>query len=385
MKRHRELSVRMPEATSLSRATALNKTTANEFFNNLQKAYKHYKFQPSDIYNVDETALTTVHVPPKIIAGRNTKQVGLATSGERGTLVTLIGCVSASGNSIAPFLIFPRVHFKESMLNGTPPGSVGAAQPTGWITKELFIEWLKHFVQAARCSKDRRVLLCMDNHASHISLEAIEYAKANGIVIITFPPHTSHKLQPLDKTVYGPLKKCYNLECSKWMLNNPGRTITIHDIGKLLGDSYPRAVTPSNIISSFKVTGISPYNPDVISDEDFMAATVTDRVNPAEDGDSVVDATPLHLNVAQPVPTSQISEPSTSSGITLQASLSYTPEQIRPFKKAAPRKGRHRNWVKSIVALGSPAKETHKSSLTKEKDPQLPRPVMTNQIYHWPS
>ena len=100
MKRHKELSVREPGATSLARATAFNKTTVAEFFANLKEALDRYKFQPPDIYNVDETALTTVHSPPKIIAGRDTKQVGLTTSGERGTLITLVGCVSASGNSI---------------------------------------------------------------------------------------------------------------------------------------------------------------------------------------------------------------------------------------------------------------------------------------------
>ena len=200
MGRHKELSVRQPEATSVSRATSFNKTTVAEFFANLQTVLDRYKFTPCDINNVDETALTTVHNPPKVIAGRNTKQVGLSTSGERRTFVTLVGCVSASGNSIAPFLVFPRVHFKSCMLNGAPPGSAGAAQPTGWITKELFVDWLKHFAQVTRCLKEKRVLLCMDNHASHISLEAIEYSKENGIVL-TFAPHTSHKLQPLDRTV----------------------------------------------------------------------------------------------------------------------------------------------------------------------------------------
>jgi len=31
------------------------------------------------------------------------------------------------------------------------------------------------------------------------------------------PPHTTHRMQPLDRTFYGPLKAHYNTECDKWM------------------------------------------------------------------------------------------------------------------------------------------------------------------------
>ncbi|KAH9524423.1 hypothetical protein Btru_054516 [Bulinus truncatus] len=37
-----------------------------------------------------------------------------------------------------------------------------------------------------------------------------DYATANGIVMLSFPPHCTHKLQPLDRTVYGPFKKACN-------------------------------------------------------------------------------------------------------------------------------------------------------------------------------
>ena len=69
---------------------------------------------------MDETALTTVHKPAKILAEKNAKQVGVATSAEQGTLVTLVGCVSAQGCSVPPFMIFSRVHFKDSMVMEHP-------------------------------------------------------------------------------------------------------------------------------------------------------------------------------------------------------------------------------------------------------------------------
>ena len=123
MSRHPLLSLRTPEPTSLSRATGFNQTTVAKYFDNLEEVMKRHKFGPHQIYNVDETGVTTVHRPDKVIASRGSKQVGQVTSGERGTLVTLCCAVNALGNSLPPFFVFPRVYYKDTMLNGAPPGS----------------------------------------------------------------------------------------------------------------------------------------------------------------------------------------------------------------------------------------------------------------------
>ncbi|KAF6016672.1 hypothetical protein EB796_025016 [Bugula neritina] len=64
------------------------------------------------------------------------------------------------------------------------------------------------------------------------------------------------------------------------MLNHPGRTISIHDVGGLLGDAYPKAFTPCNITSGFRVAGIYPFNPDVFGEDEFLPSAATDRPDP---------------------------------------------------------------------------------------------------------
>ena len=56
---------------------------------------------------MDETGVTTVRKPDRIIGRRGTKQIGAITSAERSTLITVGGTISASGNSIPPHFIFP--------------------------------------------------------------------------------------------------------------------------------------------------------------------------------------------------------------------------------------------------------------------------------------
>lgn len=127
-----------------------------------------------------------------------------------------------------------------------------------------FVDFLKHFVEHAKCSKEKPCLL-LDDHCSHLSIDGLNFAKANGIIMLSFPPHCSHRLQPLDRSVYGPLKKHVNSVSDSRMRNNPGKTLTIYDIPGIVAIAYPLAVTPLNIQAGFQVTGVQPYNRDVFA------------------------------------------------------------------------------------------------------------------------
>ena len=158
---------------------------------------------------MDKTGVTTVRKPDRIIGRCETKQIGAIPSAERGTFITVAGTISASGNSISSHFIhfyFPRVKFQRHFLNGAPPGSKGGENPSAWMTKKHFLDFLKHFVEHVRCTHEKPCLLLLDNHESHISIKGLDFAKETGIVMLSFSPHCTHRLQPLDRSIYGPFK-----------------------------------------------------------------------------------------------------------------------------------------------------------------------------------
>jgi hypothetical protein len=273
MSRNSELSLRQPEATSINRIVAFNKVEVDHFYSNLENLMDIHKFTAAQIFNVDETGISTVHHPSKVLGPKGQKQVGAATSWERGKTVTVCCAMSASGSYIPPFFIFPRQRMTALLERGAPAGSMFGCSKSGWMNEELFLSWLPHFVQHANCSVDRPSLLILDNHSSHISLAIYYFCRDNGVVMLTIPPHTSHRLQPLDVTFYGPLKTAFNRECDLFVKSHPSQKLTHYDLAALFNAAYMRIATIEKAVKGFSTTGIFPMNPNTFTDEDFAPAT----------------------------------------------------------------------------------------------------------------
>ena len=372
MTRHPRLVLKAPEGMSIARAMAFNRINVEVFFKAYTEAMSRYNFSASRIFNLDESGFSTVMKPTKVICEKGLP-VASQVARERGAHMTFVGIVNAAGNTIPPVFIIARKRMNPDFKRGAIDGSEFLLHHNGWMTHEGFLETLKHVHEKTFCTVDNKILLIMDNAECHMSIHAVEYAIRHGIVIVTLPPHTTAKLQPLDVSVFGPFKTCLRRVQEDYKLTHPNVAITEQMLPEMASQAWIRAATPSNILSGFAATGIWPINRDIFPDEAFAGAEVTEQ-EMAQAVEAEASASEAEASASQgeeePALVSASDSPSSSRVSTLDDPVagpsgigelahspetivvasppsqcetpqsrppSVSPEAVRPYPKAAPR------------------------------------------------
>lgn len=365
LKRH-HISVRKPEAVSIGRATGFNKQEVSNFFENLEGVIDKHKFKDTNLWNVDETGISTVQDPGSVLAEKGQKRVGSVTSWERGKNITVVCALSTGGQYVPPMFIFPRQRMSPLLGKNGPPGSIYHCSKSGWITEELFMIWLQHFSDFTHASTVNKMLLILDNHTTHCTLEAYDFCKERGIVMLSLPPHTSHRLQPLDVTFYSPLKAAYRRECDLFLKSKNLVKIVPYDVAEIFYKAYSTAATISKATKGFEITGIHPFNPEIFTDEDFLVETMFEKSTdlPITIDDSV--NTSSRLNNAPLVTdpnTDQITSPSPQSQLEFEQNTPVVSSCIAvPIEVVSPLPGCS-TWPDKVTSKASRPKQ-HSEVLT---------------------
>ena len=255
--RHKEITLRNPETLSHCRIRGASDSNIEHYFDLLEKTISEAELseKPCQIFNLDESGFPLSPKPPKVVAKRGDKHPS-AITGERGQ-ITVLSCCNAGGYALPPLVIFDCKSLKPELAFGEVPGTMYGLSDKGWIDTEIFEEWfLNHFLLYAPPA--RPLLLLMDGHSSHFSPLFVNRAAEEHVIVFCLPPHSTHKTQPLDKGVFGPLKKSWQEVCHSYMIKNPGKVVSRYQFSMLFAQAWIAAMTPRNIISGFSVTGVYP-------------------------------------------------------------------------------------------------------------------------------
>ena len=264
-KRHPRLTLRTTDKLERSRAEALSPEIVKEYFETLKPILERNNLLnlPRQLYNCDETFLPLDFTREKAVTLKNTKYVYAQAHGTTDH-ITVLCAASAAGLPLPPFIIYPKSFPGGQYRFDGPDDALYGKSESGWIDSELFMAWLKK-IFLKHVVAQRPVVLFIDRHKTHMTLDVIDLCRENEIILFCLPPHTTHALQPLDVAVFKSLKDHFSKSVRALAFSKPNFVVSKRDFAKVFKGPFERAFSITNVKAGFEKSGIFPFNPDAIA------------------------------------------------------------------------------------------------------------------------
>ena len=157
-------------------------------------------------------------------------------------------------------IIWPAAAHRSTWTTHTP-GWHFSHSDSGYTNIAISLYWIQHVfdpLTKARAGTKPRLLI-NDGFGTHKLLELKKFCYENNIILSRFPSHTTHKLQPCDVGVFGPLKIAYREEVER-LYRGGSNMIGKQHFTPLYNRARRKAMTSRNIISGWSKTGLRPFN-----------------------------------------------------------------------------------------------------------------------------
>ena len=166
----------------------------------------------------------------------------------------------ADGIRLPPYVVYKG---KNLWAQNGPAACLFSVSDSGWMESSNFLQWFsKMYVPAVKHLTP--VVLFFDGHHSHISLELLKVTRSNDIHLVCLPPHVTHFIQPLDVSVFGPVKNEWRKILKMYQIETHASVITKEDFPSLLAKLYEKSFLPSHFKSGFRRSGLHSLKRDAI-------------------------------------------------------------------------------------------------------------------------
>jgi hypothetical protein len=262
-KRHPELKTRRVKALDWARHERHIYDKVTQWFTVIGKELNNPAIMAENVYNMDETGvLLSVLNSLKVLVSKNDLRT-YRGAGVKRTLVTAVECISADGRCLSPLIIWPATTHRSTWTTHSTPGWHFACSKTGYTDTQISLYWMQHVfdpMTRLRANGKPRILI-NDGFGTHESLELMTFCFENNIILCRLRSHTSHKLQPCDVGVFGPLKAAYREQVEQ-LYRGGANTVTKQHFTLLYDRARHTAFTSQNIKSGWMKTGLYPFHPD---------------------------------------------------------------------------------------------------------------------------
>jgi len=101
--------------------------------------------------------------------------------------------------------------------------------------------------------------------------------RANNVHIWCFPAHTTHWLQPADRSLFKSLKQNWTQEGLRLTRLSGGSKLSRAEFFQLFAAAWKKAATVENAQFGFTATGLFPLNAHKIPDEAFLPSLTSGK------------------------------------------------------------------------------------------------------------
>jgi len=108
-----------------------------------------------------------------------------------------------------------------------------------------------------------------DQVTSHLEHRKVEAADHHDITLFCLPSQTTHELQPMFKSVFGPFEHYWDKQVLLFYSHSTDCTLTKQRFGKIFTEVWDKASTPANSKLRYHATGIYPFNSLIFPDKAF--------------------------------------------------------------------------------------------------------------------
>jgi DDE superfamily endonuclease/Tc5 transposase DNA-binding domain len=266
IKRHEHLKTKLTRGINASRSRQSNEEVLRPWYDKLDDTIKTLSVGPSRIYNMDETGMAEGTSRTGKVVGSDQSRASIAVTSDHTLWATGAECISANGHCLTPVVILSGESLQGQWLpsDGKLLPCAMTASPKGWMNAKIMMHWLKEvFLPETKpvIASLWRILL-IDGAKSHVGIEFMKEARKQRVWVLYLPSHTSHLTQPLDVSVFGPLKHWFkeeNAPFAHMSTTSPEskKRFLIH-----YRTAHNKSMTSSNIRTAFRKAGIYPTNVD---------------------------------------------------------------------------------------------------------------------------
>ena len=185
--------------------------------------------------------------------------------------ITLMACVAAIGRRIPATLLYKGESYdlRDTWVEDLQEQDdfVFGASSNGWSNDLFGLKWLLDVFDPNTHPTSPRTkrLLIVDGHSSHVNMAFINACDALRIILLVLPPHSTHRLQPLDVVLFGILSTAYSKELDSLQFKSLGLvSMKKRNFLDRFRPAWNKAFTQENIQRAFEKPGIWPLNPDLV-------------------------------------------------------------------------------------------------------------------------